>query len=190
MAASEIGQPVSLADLFPTLCGLSEVPLPAGLDGLDLADAVRGRDCRSLMERPGVICESLAPRWGEGTEFRMIRSADCKYIAFRGCEDLAFDLRADPDEQVNLITHSTKEEEVNRLNSLRAAVLDGFDFDRAEAMRLDSKRLAERFPAKVRPRTPNQILRGDGLLVEADTSLYSPDVVSSDPGADFEDYSA
>ena len=68
--------------------------------------------------------------------------------------------------------------------------LDGFDFDRAEAMRLDSKRLAERFPAKVRPRTPNQILRGDGLLVEADTSLYSPDVVSSDPGADFEDYSA
>jgi choline-sulfatase len=188
LAATEIAQPVSLADLFPTLCGLSQVPLPPEMDGLDLADAVRGRGCLPLAERPGVICESLSPRWGKGTEFRMIRTADCKYIAFRGCEDLAFDLQADPDELVNLVARATTAAEVSRLDSLRASVLDGFDFDRAEVMRLDSKRLAERFPARVRPRHPNQILRGDGLLVEADSPLYSPDVVSSDPGQDFDDY--
>ena len=89
---------------------------------------------------------------------------------------------------MNLVARATTAAEVSRLDSLRASVLDGFDFDRAEVMRLDSKRLAERFPARVRPRHPNQILRGDGLLVEADSPLYSPDVVSSDPGQDFDDY--
>lgn len=48
--------------------------------------------------------------------------------------------------------------------------------------------LHRRYAARVKPRTPNQILRGDGVLVEADAPLYLPHVVSPDPAADFADF--
>jgi hypothetical protein len=41
---------------------------------------------------------------------------------------------------------------------------------------------------RIAPRTSNQILRGDGLLVEADQPLNYPDVVSSDVTSDFADH--
>ena len=88
----KIATPVSLADLFPTICGLTEKPLGEDLDGLDLSPAIWGESVPALEDRPGVISESLSPRWGEGAEFRMIRSDRYKYIAFRGCDDLAFDI--------------------------------------------------------------------------------------------------
>ena len=109
-------------------------------------------------------------------------------MAFRGCEDLAFDLESDPDEQVNL-ARVTSGEVGAELERLRSFLYYDFDFDAAEKRRLEeSARLAERYAARVRPRTPNQILRGDGQLVEADQALYSPAVVSADPRVDFDDY--
>ena len=46
----------------------------------------------------------------------------------------------------------------------------------------------KQFPKRIDPTTPNQILLGNGLLVEADAPLYSPHVVSTDPSADFDDF--
>ena len=62
----------------------------------------------------------------------MIRSKQYKYIAFRDCEDLAFDMETDPDEQRNLLKHDPDNAD---LKALREAVLDGFDFDEVEALR-------------------------------------------------------
>jgi choline-sulfatase len=188
MPASELRSPVSLADLFPTLCGRAGCPTPEGLDGFDLSPAIRGEACAALSERAGVITESLAARWGEGTEFRMIRSDRYKYVAFRGCDDLAFDLEEDPDEQHNLVGQASGES-AQQLEMLRSAVLEGFDFDDAEALRKQQgPELAARYPLRKRPRTPNQILLGDGRLVEADSSLYHPEVVSAQPEEDYDDH--
>ena len=133
-----------------------------------------------------MITESLSPRWGVGTEFRMIRSKRYKYIAFRGCEDLAFDLQNDPNEQHNLLSETKTADE---LVSLKAAVLENFDFDQVEQIRQqDMTLLQERYPMRITPKTPNQILLGDGRLVEADTPLYTPNVVSKNPSLDFDDY--
>ena len=41
--AREIRTPISLADLFPTLCGLAGLNCPDGLDGVDLTDVLKGR---------------------------------------------------------------------------------------------------------------------------------------------------
>ena len=41
---------------------------------------------------------------------------------------------------------------------------------------------------RITPKIPNQILLGDGRLVEADTPLYTPNVVSKNPSLDFDDY--
>ncbi|MCZ6636441.1 MAG: sulfatase-like hydrolase/transferase [bacterium] len=188
LSPSEITTPVSLADLFPTFCGLSGIAPPDGLDGVDLTDALKGETSTTLNERPGVITESLTPRWGEGTEFRQIRSDRYKYIAFRGCEDLAFDMQNDPDEQHNLLKNAEGDVAAD-LDRLKAAVSDGFDFDEVQAVReRDQAILRKKYPKRVDPKTPNQILLGDGRMVEADAPLYLSDTVSSNPAQDFEDF--
>jgi choline-sulfatase len=185
LAPAEVTAPASLADMFPTLCGLAAVPTPDGLDGIDLSAAIRGDGEGALESRPGVIVESLAPRWGKGTEFRMMRSRRYKYIAFRDCEDLAFDIQADPDEQRNLLAGHSGDEPPELL-ALRDAVLNGFSFDGAEETReREAKALRETYASRVRPVTPNQILLGDGRLVEADAPLYLSHVVSEDLTTDF-----
>ena len=186
--AREIRTPVSLADLFPTLCGTAGMDRPDGLDGVDLTDVLKGGSVSALDDRVGVITESPNPRWGAGTEFRMIRSARYKYIAFRDCEDLAFDMENDPDEQRNLLKTDPDNAD---LKALRDAVMAGFDFDEVEALRQkQTAELRAKYPARVKMHTPNQILRGDGKLVEADAPLYAPHVISDDPARDFDDYPA
>ncbi len=188
LAPHSIHIPVSLGDIFPTLCGLAAIPSAAALDGIDLAAAIRGDACTKLRQRPGIITESPTPRWGPGTEFRMIRSQRYKYIAFRDCPDLAFDLITDPDEQINLIDQAT-EPVKSELAVLKNVVLENYDFDAIEKQcKNEQITLAKQYPQRVSPRTPNQILRGDGKLVEADSPLYYPDIISSDPSLDFDDF--
>jgi len=190
LAAQQIHTPASLGDIFPTLCGLAEIPQATGLDGDDLSAAIRGNACNALATRPGVITESPSPRWGAGTEFRMIRSPRYKYIAFRDCDDLAFDLTEDPDEQVNLIDKAEGTIKAE-LEALRNAALADFHFVAVEALRKkENAELKEKYPQRLQPRTPNQILRGDGTLVEADTPLYYPEIISQDPSTAFDDFPA
>ena len=128
------------------------------------------------------------PRWGEGTEFRMVRTKQYKYVAFRDCEDLAFDLLEDPEEQHNLLPGAAGDL-APELGGLRDGLMDGFDFDTAEEVRkLDMAVLKEKYPKRVELRTPNQICLGNGTIVEADAPLYLPHVVSDDPNTDFEDF--
>jgi len=184
---TEIVEPVSLADLFPTICGLSNLAPPEGLDGIDLSSVLRGnkRD-NPLDQRLGVITESLTPRWGKGTEFRMIRSERYKYVAFRGCNDLAFDLQEEPGEQRNLLATGEISPE---LTTLKSAVLDDFNFDDvAQACLRDTEQLRQKYPRRVTPKTPNQICLKDGRLVEADAPLYQPSVVSQNLSLDFDDH--
>ena len=122
---AEIQIPVSLADLFPTICGLCNIDPPQALDGIDLSSLIQGKPCPALAERPGVITEALTPRWGPGTEFRAIRSERYKYIVFRNCDDLAFDLKEDPTEQHNIANIATGET-ASLLYQLRRAVIDQF----------------------------------------------------------------
>ncbi|HCK10463.1 MAG: hypothetical protein CME21_04495 [Gemmatimonadetes bacterium] len=181
--ASEVLEPVSLADLFPTLCDLAGILHPAGLDGTSLASALT---TDTLSDNHGkVITEALTTRWGEGTEFRMIRSGQYKYIAFRDCEDLAFDLDADPNELVNI---AADQDRADVIRSLREAVLEGFDFgDASREIQETNRSLRDAYPASFTPTTPNQILLGDGRLVEADSPIYEGEPLSRDLRKDLTD---
>ena len=117
----------------------------------------------------------------------MIRSPRYKYIACHTYEDLAFDLIDDPDEQRNLVGRAGGETAAE-LEQLKSALFDGFDFAEAiEATRRESAQYHKQYPSRIKPRTSNQIMRGDGMLVEADQPLFYPDVVSEDPRRDFSD---
>lgn len=185
LSPSVVDDPVSLGDLFPTLCGLSGADAPEGLDGIDLSDAIQGDSCAALRDRPGVITESLAPRWGKGTEFRMLRTRSHKYIAFRGCDDLCFDLVSDPNEQVNVLRNGADRE----MDTLRETILAGFDFDETEERRkAETEAWKAEYPARFVAQTPNQIVLGNGRLVEADAPLCNPDVLSTDLARDLDDW--
>ena len=188
LSASEITTPVGLGDLFPTFCGFAGVAPPAGLKGIDLSPVVRGANSGSLGERDGPIIESLAGFAGPGTEYRAIRSERYKVVTFRDCDDLAFDLQNDPNEQVNLLKEgASPQPEVERL---RSSLREGFDYERVlEDLKIQKRTFAESFPSRVSPKTANQILLGDGRLVDADMHLEYPNVVSEQPSEDFDDWS-
>lgn len=174
---ARVRTPVSLVDLFPTLCGLVGVAAPDGLDGTDLSRTIRSG--ASACERGAVVCQYL-PEW------RMVRDAWHKYVAFPDRSDLCFDLTADPDEQHDLIRAG---EERERVEALRQTTRAGVDFEEvARRAREERRRLMERYPTKVKGRTPNQRILPDGRLVEGDATLYQPVVLAERAGDAFDDW--
>jgi len=92
-----------------------------------------------------------------------------------------FDLSADPLEQVNL---AASHPEAGRL---RALALAGFSFEQAEADRLrDTAGAKAAHAALPKCRTPNQILLGDGRLVECDTVLYDPVLITAEVDKEYQ----
>ena len=179
-----------IIDIFPTLCGAAGLPVPAGVDGVDLRIA-EGRTVLDAAE-PRLISEALLPRWGPGSEFRVALCGRYKYVAFRAMPELLFDLQADPDEQRNLLKEgdaAVPAEARPALERLRAAVREGFDWDETtRRLREEQERLKARYPKRTAAAGPNQYLLPDGRMVEAETTLYRPHIVEEDPAADFDDF--
>jgi choline-sulfatase len=176
-----ITAPVSLADLFPTLCGLAGVSAPDDLDGADLSKSVHSG---TEPDRGPVFSDKLLPNWGAGTEFRMVREGRYKYVGFRDAPELLFDLDADPLEQKNLAAGN---EESEALIHLRRTVARTMDFDAAEAERLRDKEESEEYLLKIPRGTGNAYLLPDGRLISAETTLYHPEVLAEDPSEAFAD---
>lgn len=77
----------NLVDVFPTLCELSEVPTPEGLDGTSILAGSRDNHTYSQLGK---------------THF-MVRKNQWKYMTFgQEAEEVLFDLGSDPDETRNL----------------------------------------------------------------------------------------
>ncbi len=178
--------PVSLLDLFPTLCAMADVEAPETLDGSDISTSVRGE--REPEDRP-VYCDALLPRWGEGTEFRMIRWRQYKYVRFRTAPPLFFDLKNDPGEQSNLLTRAVAGKDREALEILSDLALKTMDFDEAERERTvrDGPLLTD-FQQELPESTGNLYLMPSGKLINADDPLYHPTLIASDPGRAFDDY--
>lgn len=177
-----IDTPVSLVDLFPTLCGLTGLTAPNDIDGADLSDAVR---TGTEPARGPVVCDALSPRWGEGTEFRMVRDGNWKYVGFRDAPPILIDLENDPHEQTNRAGDPQSRDVERRL----AEHVNGtVDFDAVEKQRIADEERAQRHALKIPRGTRNMYLFPDGRLVDADAEIYHPPVLTGDPAAAFADY--
>jgi len=178
---------VGLTDLFPTLCGFAGADGPEDLDGVDLSAVVRGE--ASPAERP-IFCDALNPRWGAGTEFRMIRWRQYKYVLFRDAPPLFFDLAADPGEQRNLLDHELSDADSEALAYLAGVAADTMDFEAAEWERLVRDGDLKELYAQDLPRASgNLYLFPDGRLINADdVMLYAPTVLTDDPAVAFGDW--
>lgn len=177
--------PVSHAALFPTLCNLAGITPPDDLTGPDLASVIQGE--AQVDEQP-VYCDNLIPRWGEGTEFRIIRWGQYKYVYFRDCEALFFDLAADPGEQHNLVNSATGDAK-QALEYLTALAAESINFDAAAREREESaERLQTQYAFPGETGLGNHYLMPSGQVVEADDMLYRPTVRVAEPAAVYGDW--
>ena len=182
LAAARFDTPVSNLDLIPTFAALAGAEPESRLTGIDLGPAVRGEGM--LPDRP-ICCDHINARWGEGTEFRVVRWRNWKYVGFRGYDDLLFDLDNDPCEAVNLIGQAPQDVE----KRLRKVALDDVDYGRIDHLvTVEQPRLKAAFPLDKSTAMPNQFLLPEGKLVEADTALYAPVVLSTHPETLFADW--
>jgi choline-sulfatase len=166
--------PVALLDLFPTVCSLAGVEYPDDLDGVDLSAAIAADT--SPPDRP-VVCDNLMPRWGSGTEFRMVRQGSFKYVRFRDAPALMFDLANDPMEQVDLCRNTPKPAHASR-DRLRRFAEESMDFDEAQRERLErDTELARHYALSVPESTGNLYLMPSGSLLNAEDMLYHPTVI-------------
>jgi choline-sulfatase len=177
-ASRSVETPVGLVDLYPTLCGLSGVPIPGGVDGWDLSAAV---ETGTEPDRGPVTSSCLSPVcWGEGTEFRMVRDGRWKYVHHRDYPDALFDLEADPTEQDNLLPDPAGEA-ADAHERLAARVDQTTDWAELEAARERAEeRVAERNLGIV-DGSYNQYHLPDGRVVDADAPLYHPRLFANEP---------
>ena len=173
-----VKSPISLLDLFPTTCGLTGLPIPDGLDGLDLSrhlaegSSESGRDhAFSTYLTYGTRVHDLSTL-GDITSaaaMRTIRTPDWKYVDIEGADPLLFDLSTDPDETNNL---AHLPEHAQRCADLRAKVLEGFSWDQIHTQLAHDRERIKGFASGLRPTTPNQYMLPDGRTFDAEASLY------------------
>jgi arylsulfatase A-like enzyme len=89
---SRVDTPVSLVDLFPTLCALCDVGPMGNVDGVSLLDILNGAE----VER-GRPAEMI---WGKGN--RSIRSNQWRYTRYIDGSEELYDHNSDPSEWTNL----------------------------------------------------------------------------------------
>lgn len=185
LTTSEIQTPTSLIDIYPTLAEFAGADAPDDLDGESLAEATTTGEEPT---RSPVFTDNLVPRWGEGTEFRAVRDGEYKYVAFRDAPELLFDLSEDPLEQHNLAPSASGRDR-EALDRLRELVNETMDFDAAEEERKrDQQQLEEDYPLSIPEGTRNMYHMPDGTVVDADSPLYRPHVLTERPDVAFDDY--
>jgi choline-sulfatase len=179
-----ISTPVSLGDLFPTLCGLANVEIPGDLDGVDLSESVR---TGTEPDRRPVFCDNFLPKQVEFNEYRMIRDGKYKCVGFRDAPELLFDLEDDPFEQSNLATIATGEDS-EALSRLQDTFAKTVDFEDIAQKREEDLEYAKEFSLPIPKGHGNAYLMPDGRLVDAETPLYQPFLLSKEPGYAFDDW--
>lgn len=169
-AAASVETPVSLVDLYPTLCGLAGVDAPADLDGVDLSSAV---ETGTEPERGPVHVESFH---GGDHDYRAVVDGDLKYVHVRDAEDRLYDLAADPTEENDVREDPDYADDAARLRAAAEVDFETVDAERAA----DRAALADRRLGVDTGSAGNAYLLDDGRLVDADAVVTRPHVLAED----------
>ena len=180
---------ISLADLFPTTCALAGLPIPPGLDGVDLSALVRdpasGQSAREFVPsatyRYGVrINHNQTPEDLPSSAWRSVRDERWKYVEVEGGPRLLFDMETDPTEGANLAEQPARQERCARMKEW---LYRGFSWEMVhQRLARDRERIRE-FYSGLPPSTPNQYMLPDGRVFDAERSLYDARWLSIVPGS-------
>ena len=173
-----ISDVISLIDLFPTCCGLTGLPIPERLDGIDFSGFLSNP---SELKSPREFTTSQHCDWGTRIKsqalpigqphraWRAIRTQKWKYVDIQGGKPLLFDLINDSQE-INNLAHKDENFEVCR--KLQDQLSEGFCWENVVAQLLSDRERIPSLLSGVKPSTPNQYRLPDGRLFDAEGSLY------------------
>jgi choline-sulfatase len=136
---ARIASPVSLVDLFPTLCELAGVEIYPFLDGSSLVPALENG---SIDENRCVFSEYSAYGLHEPT--RMVRQGKFKLMYARTYDPVLFDLSSDPDEKINLARSPAH---AGVLNTMMPILTKDWNADGIRARVLENQRNRDLFVA-------------------------------------------
>ncbi len=173
--------PISLIDLFPTVCALAGLPAPDGLDGVDfsgvLAEPAKARPPREFvssayyaygvlvdLEKNPVRIDSPNQAW------RMVRDDRYAYVEVEQGASLMFDLLKDPGETENLVG---RVEHAERCRTFHEMLHRGFSWDAVRAGLTQDRARLPGFKSGLMPQSPNQYQMPDGRVFDADGALYA-----------------
>ena len=107
---------MSIADFFPTLCGLCKIPVPRSIEGKNLSDAWLGRD--QAFEQDALLLMNFSDKfdWFEnGAEWRGVRTKTHTYVKrLNGIIEL-YDNVQDPFQMNNLIGNNLARQHQNQM---------------------------------------------------------------------------
>lgn len=203
LEGSNIETPVSLIDLYPTLCSLCGAEVPADIDGIDLSEAML---TGTEPDRDPVIVDWLSTppadsgislqdeEFPEGFEYRMVCDGDHKYVQFRDAPELFFNLAEDPAEHHNLIAafeDRTEADEV-ALERLRSIVNETIEWDEMLEERAADKDKASRSYRLMVPTGSSYLTNAyhleNGEVINADSLMSSPEKLITQPELMYDDY--
>ena len=183
-----VSHPISLMDLYPTTCGLAELPIPDGLDGVDFSGVLRDS---GPVNPPRNFVPSAFYQYGRRIEYgkisdhtpcaawRSIRQQNWKYIEVEHGSTLLFDLGSDPHETTNL---AESPRQAARCHRMRVNLYQDFSWEQIHRqLKHDLQRLPE-FASGLQPSTPNQYMLSDGRVFDAEKSLYDARWLPIPPG--------
>jgi choline-sulfatase len=184
LAPTAIETPVSLMDLYPTLCGLLDVEVPGGLDGVDLSEAIVNE---SEPDRGPVVCDNFSRLWGDDLIYRMVIDGDYKYVQFNDAPEILSYIDSNPHETTNLAVGfgDTYDDVLDRLRRIADSSLD---FETLLERRAADEAFSEDRSLPIPQGTGNIFHLPDGRLVDMGSVLYRPSIITDDPSAVFSDW--
>lgn len=189
--AMYVDTPVSLTDLYPTLCDLADIDVPDDVDGRNLASNLRTgtEPAPQPVFVDGFFLESM-PGDTESYQYRSIRHGKYKYVRFKDAPELLFDLDADPLETRNLAGDcATRDDEDDEaLETLRTLTDETVDFDEIDEIRERDRKLKEEHKFGPSRGDPHQYHFPDGRIIDADSAIYNPHVICEQPDVVYDDY--
>lgn len=94
---------MAMVDVFPTLCGLLNLPVPRSVEGLDLSDAIRGNPGTVRSEVFLMNFSAAYDSLETGMEWRGLRTETATYVEWLDGRVELYDLGKDPDQMNNLV---------------------------------------------------------------------------------------
>jgi len=112
---------VSGYDIMPTLCDLTDIPMPEKQVGKSLKPVLTNAE---KLDREFIAMEA------NNNKAQMIRTRQYKYTAFDNGDEYLFDMQNDPGETVNLNKDDKFKEQLDHHRSLLKKWIAGLDVDK------------------------------------------------------------
>jgi arylsulfatase A-like enzyme len=161
------------------MCSLAGLPVPEGLDGVDVSSMLKD----PVNARPREFAASSYFQYGiwwdpedEKKEhlphmaMRMVCDDRWKYAEVEKGGALLFDTRNDPEERQNLADDPAQSE---RVKDMREKLYRGFSWEEVHRRLAEDRKRRLEVTSGIKPTTPNQYMLADGRLVDAEGDLYA-----------------